>query len=115
MGTNLGKASLRMCQQPPSSTPGLQSRAMHGPNTSWSVLRLWARRHKGCDKSHRAYARAAEQGHARAQYNLGVCCDFGKGVTKDETKAAELFAKGAHAHAQYNLGVRYEVGKGVTK
>jgi TPR repeat protein len=37
---------------------------------------------------------AAEQGHADAQYSLGICFALGKGVEKDETNAALLYVQG---------------------
>jgi alpha/beta superfamily hydrolase len=66
----------------------------------------------------RAWRKAADDGHAEAQFFVGVCCGFGKGVAKDEKAAAELYAKAAaqgHAEAQCNLGVCYEHGNGVTQ
>ena len=41
------------------------------------------------------YTKAAEQGNAVAQYNLGVCYNFGKGVEKDLQKAIEWYTKAA--------------------
>jgi hypothetical protein len=58
----------------------------------------------------------AEQGHARAQYNLGVAYHQGKGVPQDYAEAVKwyrLAAEQGHARAQYNLGVAYHQGKGV--
>jgi TPR repeat protein len=34
------------------------------------------------------YQKAAEQGYAKAQYNLGAMYDFGKGVLKDDKQSA---------------------------
>ncbi len=51
--------------------------------------RIWACYHdgQGVAKDHaeavKWYRKAAEQGNARAQYNLGVCCANGQGVAKD--------------------------------
>ena len=47
-----------------------------------------------------------QQGHADAQYNLGVMYANGSGVPKDEVKAVEWYRKAAqqgHAHAQSKL------------
>ena len=41
-----------------------------------------------CDVALR-YTKAAEAGHAEAQYNLGVCYDDGEGVAQDKRKAVE--------------------------
>ena len=61
---------------------------------------------------------AADNGHAGAQYNLGIMAFLGQGMTKDYTKAAKWFRMAGeqnHAAAQYNLGFLYYVGRGVAK
>ena len=60
--------------------------------------------------------KAAEQGFARAQYDLGFMYEFGRGVERSYEKAREWYLKAAeqgYADAQYNLGDRYEYGTGV--
>lgn len=60
--------------------------------------------------------KAAEQGDAKAQYNLGVMCREGRGVPQDNQQALSWYRKAAeqgHIDAQYNLGVMYEEGLGV--
>ena len=60
----------------------------------------------------------AEQGHAKAQYNLGVMYDYGEGVVQDYKTAAKwytLAAEQSHASAQHNLGVMYDNGEGVVQ
>ncbi len=60
----------------------------------------------------------AEQGDAKAQFNLGLCYDKGEGVAKDVAEAVKWYRKAADqgvAAAQYNLGVCYQDGDGVTK
>jgi len=60
----------------------------------------------------------AQQGHAGAQFNLGVLYARGRGVTQDFTQAARwyrLAAEHGHALAQCNLGVLYEEGNGVVR
>ena len=62
------------------------------------------------------YRKAAEQGHADAQYNLGICYRNGYGVTQDNDEAVKWYRKAAEqglASAQCNLGYCYEKGKGV--
>ncbi|MBQ7249238.1 MAG: sel1 repeat family protein, partial [Deltaproteobacteria bacterium] len=52
------------------------------------------------------YRKAAEQGMAVAQYNLGLMYDHGRGVPKDEGQAMEWYRKAAeqgHAEAQQAL------------
>jgi TPR repeat protein len=39
--------------------------------------------------------KAAEQGHAEAQYNLGFCYEKGKGVKQNYEKAEEWYRKAA--------------------
>ena len=58
----------------------------------------------------------AEAGVAKAQYNLGVMYDKGKGVPEDDTEAVKwyrLAAEQGHAQAQSNLGAMYANGEGV--
>ena len=60
--------------------------------------------------------RTAEQGDAKAQYNLGVMYYNGIGVTQDFSKALEWFHRAAEqgfADAQSDLGYMYSNGKGV--
>jgi hypothetical protein len=64
------------------------------------------------------YQKAADQGDADAQYNLGVMYDKGRGVLKDYKQAVKWYQKAADqglADAQYNLGVMYTNGEGVPK
>ncbi len=64
------------------------------------------------------FRKAAEQGEARAQYNLGLMCASGDGVTQDDKEAARWFLKAAEqgvAGAQHNLGMMYKNGEGVTQ
>ena len=59
---------------------------------------------------------AANQGHTKAQFNLGVMYDAGEGVKQDFRKAAKwyrLAAKKGFAQAQFNLGIMYREGEGV--
>lgn len=59
---------------------------------------------------------AADKGHRKAQYRLGMCYKEGYSVQKDRKKAVELFMKSAkqdYAKAQYQLGRAYLKGKGV--
>ncbi len=58
----------------------------------------------------------AEQGNAKAQFNLGVMYRNGEGVPQDDAKAARWYSKAAEqgdANAQNNLGVMYRIGLGV--
>ncbi len=58
----------------------------------------------------------AAQGHADAEYNLGVMYESGQGVPRDYAEAIKwyrLAAEQGFAYAQHNLGVMYENGQGV--
>lgn len=61
----------------------------------------------------------SDQGHADAQFRLGVMYNFGIiGAPKDYAQALHWFRKAAeqgYEEAQYNLGVMYMQGKGVPK
>ena len=62
------------------------------------------------------YRKAAEQGNALAQYNLGVMNEKGQGVPKDDKEAVKWYRKAAeqgYATSQTNLGMMYVNGKGV--
>ena len=62
------------------------------------------------------YRKAADQGHAGAQYNLGAAYRNGQGVSQDYAAAVSWYRKAANrgnASAQYNLGVMYRRGEGV--
>jgi uncharacterized protein len=57
-----------------------------------------------------SFRRAAEQGHAEAQYILSTMYDAGQGVEQDDAEAARWERKAAeqgHAYAQANLSFRY--------
>jgi TPR repeat protein len=60
--------------------------------------------------------RLAEQGDAKAQYNLGVMYRKGHGVPKNDAEAVNWYRKAAeqgYVDAQYNLGFMYHTGEGV--
>jgi len=64
------------------------------------------------------YTKAAQQGHAEAQSNLGFMYSNGRGVTRDYKQAVNWYTKAAEQGdtvAQYNLGVMYRNGRGVTR
>ena len=64
------------------------------------------------------FQKAAAQGVAEAQFNLGTMYEVGAGVKKDEKKALEWFEKAAtqgFADAQFNLANMYATGRGTEK
>jgi hypothetical protein len=64
------------------------------------------------------YRKAADQGYAKAQYNLGAAYAQGQGVPKNLQEAVKWYRKAAdqgYARAQYNLGIAYAHGLGVNQ
>ncbi len=67
-------------------------------------------------KAVRWYRRGAEQGNAKAQFNLGQMYSKGEGVPQDDAEAVRWYRRGAeqgNAKAQFNLGGMYLGGRGV--
>ena len=65
-----------------------------------------------------ACRKAAQQGHAKAQFRLGLMYRNGRGVPEDYSRAAQWFGKAAekgHARAQLLLGMMYHQGDGVAQ
>ena len=61
------------------------------------------------------FHKAADQGYATAQTNLGVMYTYGEGVPQDYTEALRWYGKAAErgdALAQYNFGIMYANGRG---
>jgi TPR repeat protein len=64
------------------------------------------------------YQKAADQGYAAAQTNIGRLYENGSGVDKDYAKALAWYQKAADqgdAGAQFSVGLFYESGWGVEK
>lgn len=62
------------------------------------------------------YQEAAERGDAYAQFHLGECLEFGRGIEKNKRKATEWYRKSAqqgYAEAQFKIGFCLEEGLGV--
>lgn len=89
---------------------------------SWNVATTcWNNGFMG--EEYRVYGRpiswikkAAEEGRANWQCNLGICYFYGKGVEKDLPEASKWYKKAAEqgeAKAQFNLGLGYFKGVGV--
>jgi TPR repeat protein len=60
--------------------------------------------------------RAAEQGHAKAQYNVGFSYENGQGVLQDYAEAVKWYRRAAEqgqADAQNNLASKFYKGQGV--
>jgi len=70
----------------------------------------------GPESEFEATLKAAEQGDAKAQFNLGYMYRFGDGVPEDKAEAVKWHRKAAEQGddiAQFMLGVMYELGEGV--
>ena len=62
------------------------------------------------EKSFHHYLLADQGGEIMALYNLGLCYEQGKGVSKSFTKAIEYYSRGSSLgidHCSYNIGVVY--------
>lgn len=69
-------------------------------------------------KAAECFRKAAELGHADAQYAFALQCALGKGVAKDREASVKWFTAAAEqglAMAQFNLAQRFEHGQGVSK
>jgi len=61
---------------------------------------------KDVEKAKEWHTKAAEQGHAEAQFSLGYCYENGQSVPKDLKKAVEWYTKAAEQgndHAKKSL------------
>jgi len=93
-------------------TPSLDAHIQHLATAVKALLKM------DLDKVVELYQKAADQGSAYAQVNLGWFYEKGRGVPRDLGKAAKLYQKAAHqgfAKAQYDLGGLYEKGRGVPR
>lgn len=64
------------------------------------------------------YRKAAKQGLADAQYNLGLMYHNGEGVPRNYAESVRWWRKSAeqgYAKSQYGLGLMYDKGKGVSR
>ena len=62
------------------------------------------------------FEKAAEQGHAQAQYELAQVYKLGRGTLQDYDAAARWFLEAArkgHVAAQYHMGRLHRIGEGV--
>ena len=65
-----------------------------------------------------ALKQAAEQGHAKAQFILGMAFEKGQGVPRDGAQAVYRYRQAAgqgFTVAQYNLGAMHAAGQGVPR
>ena len=75
------------------------------------VLASYRRDHEAAEEW---FKKAAEQGDANAQYNLGLMYEYGQGVDKDYLRALNLYQKAAYqgnSDAQYRAAGMYASGQ----
>ena len=63
----------------------------------------------------RSYTKAAEQGYAQAQYNMGVLSATGRGVTQSDVEATRWYSMAAdqgYEMARENMQVLLDTGRG---
>jgi TPR repeat protein len=73
---------------------------------------------KSYDESIKWYRKAANQGLADAQFELGRCYYYGNGVKKDYSEAMAWYRKASdqgHGESQRRVGLLYAQGEGVSK
>ncbi|KAK3142300.1 hypothetical protein QOZ80_4BG0344810 [Eleusine coracana subsp. coracana] len=59
---------------------------------------------------------SASAGSARAQYNLGLCLQNGRGIKRNQKEAAKWYlraAEGGNVRAMYNISLCYNFGEGL--
>src|ERR1051325_5396143 len=64
------------------------------------------------------YRHLADKGNRIAMFNMGVCCDLGRGIPQNDPESARWFLKSAHkgfAPAEYRIAYCYTHGIGVNQ
>jgi len=92
------------------------SRLVETGRASWSTLPDWGQRE--VDAAIAGWRAAADQGLARAQYNLGFMFVEGHGVAQSDEEAFHWVRKAAdqgNSQAQCILGNMFSQGRGVTQ
>lgn len=91
-------------------------RAMKAVGISFFVLLFCFHMPVGAETDFESNKKLAEQGHAKAQFRLGLDYDYGQGVSRDHKEAFKWYKKSAmqgHAGAQYKLSELYALGRGI--
>jgi TPR repeat protein len=111
----------KLCPPPAQPLAALQLAAQHGdPEAQFNLA--WAYHDGGYQlpqddaEALRWWRKAAEQGYARAQYDLGKAYDLGIGVQQDHVEAIRWWRKAAaqgEIHSENNIGQNYYDGMGV--
>jgi TonB family protein len=103
---------------PALAVPACETAVRQYPNNSRLIYQLGRAYFKANNLLAAAtqFHRAADQGYAAAQYNLGVMYQNGQGVSQAFTQGVARYRQGAdqgNAEAQNNLGTMYDMGQGV--
>lgn len=111
---------LNGCTTAGSGTQAAQSAAVQSTVEAEQAYRQGLASYKKGDygSAVQQFRQAADQGYAKAQYNLGIAYLQGQGVAKDDQEGISWFRKAADqnfAPAQYNVGIAYAQGLGVQK
>jgi TPR repeat protein len=111
----LGCATVALAEPEPSPEPT-------DPEAQFERGKRFAFGLEGTKKDERAalkwFRLAAEQGHPRAQTQLGMAYQKGRGVRRDFQESIEWMRKAAeqgYAKAQFELGVAYRDSRGVPR
>ena len=89
-------------------------RLVETDHASWRTLPEWARKEMGAAIA--GWREAAQEGHARALFALGLMFENGRGVAQSDEEAVKWYRKAANqgdAQAQYNVGCMFAEGRGV--
>ena len=118
--SDLSQASLQVATKQYSPLKGVTPIAIDSSLTAKQLLTEGNKYYnkKDYNSAVQYYHKAAEQGNAKAQNNLGFCYESGRGVTQDYTETVKWYRKAAelgYAKAQNNLGNCYYKGNGVTQ
>jgi uncharacterized protein len=88
-----------------------------GSPTRWSLIEGYGAERDDAQAAY-WYRKAAEQGHAEAQYNLARLYATGQGVARDQEAALHWMRAAAsqgYAPAQARFGARYAAGNGISQ
>lgn len=93
-------------------------KAREEPLQEWFEKAEKSYKEKKCGEAVGWYHKAAQKGHAKAQYMLGYCYEHEVGIRKDMAEAAKWYRKAAeqgNAPAQNALGLCCSKGLGVSR
>ena len=93
----------------------LKQKAKEGDAEAQCILG-WTLAYQGKEeKALYLFRKAADQGHAEAQYEFGIRYQYGRGFTQNDKEAIKWYKKAADqglAIAKYDLEIMYEQGRG---